>query len=203
MRGLLVDFGGVLTTNVFESFRAFCRDEGLDADAFLDLVRHDHETRAELRRLETGQLSEDEFGELLGRRLGVERTEGLVERLFARIAPDEEMVAAVRRARESGVRTGLVSNSMGSGRYDRDSFPELFDTVVISGEVGIHKPQPEIYSLAAERLEVPPPECVFVDDLRENCEGAEAVGMTAVLHRGAERTVPELERLLGVELRRA
>jgi putative hydrolase of the HAD superfamily len=203
VRGLLVDFGGVLTTNVFESFRAFCRDEGLDADAFLDLVRHDQETRAELRRLETGQLSEDEFGELLGRRLGVERTEGLVERLFARIAPDEEMVAAVRRARESGVRTGLVSNSMGSGRYDRDSFPELFDMVVISGEVGIHKPQPEIYNLAAERLEVPPAECVFVDDLRENCEGAEAVGMTAVLHRGAERTLPELERLLGVELRRA
>jgi putative hydrolase of the HAD superfamily len=203
VRGLLVDFGGVLTTNVFESFRAFCRDEGLDADAFLDLVRHDQQTRTELRQLETGQLSENEFGELLGQRLGVERTEGLVERLFARIAPDEEMVAAVRRARESGVRTGLVSNSMGSGRYDRDSFPELFDMVVISGEVGIHKPQPEIYNLAAERLEVPPAECVFVDDLRENCEGAEAVGMTAVLHRGAERTLPELERLLGVELRRA
>jgi putative hydrolase of the HAD superfamily len=46
-----------------------------------------------------------------------------------------------------------------------------------------------------------PAECVFVDDLRENCEGAEAVGMTAVLHRGAERTLPRLEELLGVELR--
>jgi putative hydrolase of the HAD superfamily len=201
VRALLVDFGGVLTTNVFESFRAFCRDEGLDADAFLDLVRNDEDTRAELRQLETGQLSEDEFGERLGRRLGVERSEGLVERLFARIAPDDEMVAAVRTARGSGVRTALVSNSMGSGRYDRDSFPELFDAVVISGEVGIHKPQPEIYSLAAQRLEVPPEECVFVDDLRENCQGAEAVGMTAVLHRGAERTLPELERLLDLELR--
>ena len=201
MRGLLVDFGGVLTTNVFESFRAFCRDEGLDPDAFLDLVRHDEETRTRLRQLETGQLSEEEFGAHLGQRMGVERTEGLVERLFARIAPDEEMVSAVRRAREAGVRTGLVSNSMGSGRYDRDSFPELFDTVVISGEVGIHKPQPEIYSLAADRLEMPPADCVFVDDLRVNCEGAEAVGMTAVLHRGAERTLPELERLLEVELR--
>jgi putative hydrolase of the HAD superfamily len=45
------------------------------------------------------------------------------------------------------------------------------------------------------------PQCVFVDDLRENCAGAEAVGMTAVLHRGADSTLPELERLLGVELR--
>jgi putative hydrolase of the HAD superfamily len=67
--------------------------------------------------------------------------------------------------------------------------------------VGLHKPEPEIFHLGAERLGVPPEECVFVDDLRENCEGAEAVGMTAVLHRGADRTVPELERLLGVELR--
>ena len=45
-----------------------------------------------------------------------------------------------------------------------------------------------------------PPDCVFVDDLRENCEGAEAVGMTAILHRGPAGTIPELERLLGVEL---
>jgi epoxide hydrolase-like predicted phosphatase len=201
VRGLLVDFGGVLTTNVFESFRAFCREEGLDADAFLDLVRHDQDTRTKLRELETGRLSEEDFGLHLGERLGVEHTEGLVERLFSRIAPDHEMVAAVRKARDAGVRTALVSNSMGSGRYDRDSFPELFDAVVISGEVGIHKPQPEIFRLAAERVELPPEECVFVDDLRENCEGAEAVGMTAVLHRGADSTLPELERLLGVRLR--
>jgi FMN phosphatase YigB (HAD superfamily) len=48
---------------------------------------------------------------------------------------------------------------------------------------------------------LPAADCVFVDDLRENCEGAEAVGMTAVLHRGADTTLPRLEELLGVELR--
>ncbi len=66
----------------------------------------------------------------------------------------------------------------------------------------MHKPQPEIYRLGAERARLAPEECVFVDDLRENCEGAEAVGMTTVLHRGAETTLPRLEELLGVELRR-
>lgn len=200
-RGLLVDFGGVLTTNVFESFRAFCRDEGLDPDAFLDLFRSNPEARRDLRRVETGEMDEHEFARRIGERLGVARTEGLVDRLFARISPDGKMVAAVKRAKAAGVRTGLVSNSMGSGRYDREAFPDLFDGVVISGEVGVHKPQPEIFRLGAERIGLPPEECVFVDDLRENCEGAEAVGMTAVLHRGAERTLPELERLLGVELR--
>jgi putative hydrolase of the HAD superfamily len=73
--------------------------------------------------------------------------------------------------------------------------------VVISGDEGMHKPEPAIYELGCERVGLAPVDCVFVDDLRENCEGAEAVGMTAVLHRGAKRTLPRLEELLGVELR--
>jgi putative hydrolase of the HAD superfamily len=64
--------------------------------------------------------------------------------------------------------------------------------------VGLHKPQPEIYLLAAERLGQDPERCVFVDDLRENCAGAEAVGMTSVLHRSAHETVARLSELLGI-----
>ena len=200
-RGLLVDFGGVLTSNVFESFRAFCRDEGLDSEAFLQIMRRDPEALKELRAVETGVLDEEDFARRLGARLGVAQTDGLVDRLFAHIEPDEEMLAAVMRARGAGIRTGLLSNSIGKGRYDRSAFPELFDGIVISGEVGLHKPQPEIFRLGAERIGLSPEDCVFVDDLHENCEAAEAVGMTAVLHRGADSTLPELERLLGVELR--
>jgi putative hydrolase of the HAD superfamily len=64
----------------------------------------------------------------------------------------------------------------------------------------MHKPQPEIYRLAADRLGVDPAECIFVDDLRENCEGAEAVGMTAIRHRSAPETIAELEELTGISL---
>jgi len=200
VNGLLVDFGGVLTTNVFDSFRAFCVDQGLDPDSIRGLFRGNPEALRLVRGLETGAVSEQEFGERFGALLGIENTEGLVDRMFSELAPDEAMLAALRSARAAGIRTGLISNSMGAGRYDRDKFPELFDGVVISGEVGLHKPQPEIFRLGCERVGREPEECVFVDDLRENCEGAEAVGMTAVLHRGAATTVPELERLLGVEL---
>jgi FMN phosphatase YigB (HAD superfamily) len=63
--------------------------------------------------------------------------------------------------------------------------------------VGLHKPQPEIYLLASKRLAVEPERCVFVDDLRENCAGAEAVGMTAILHRDVADTVARMEELLG------
>jgi putative hydrolase of the HAD superfamily len=201
MKGLLVDFGGVLTTNVFDSFRAFCLAEGLDPDRIKRLFKHDPRALELVRGLETGALSEDQFGERFGELLEIDNRAGLVDRMFGGIRPDERMIEALRRARQAGIRTGLISNSMGAGRYDRDTFPELFDGVVISGDVGMHKPQPEIFLLGAERAGVAPEQCVFVDDLRENCDGAEAVGMTAVLHRGAERTLPELERLLGVDLR--
>ena len=197
-RGLLVDFGGDLTTNVFDSFKAFCRAEGLPEDTIKETFRkRDGEGLALLRRLEKGELTADEFSPRFGAVIGVSNSDGLVERLFAGMGPDEAMIGAVRSARAAGVKTGLVSNSWGNGlSYDRQLLDELFDTVVISGDVGLHKPEPEIYLLAAGRIGIPPEECVFVDDLRENCAGAAAVGMAAILHRGAETTLPELEHLL-------
>jgi putative hydrolase of the HAD superfamily len=106
------------------------------------------------------------------------------------------MIGAVRAHKAAGHPTGLISNSWGRGIYDDDMIAELFDAVVISGEVGLHKPDPAIYLLACERLGVEPADAVFVDDLRENCDGAEAVGMAAVLHRDTADTLRELGRLL-------
>jgi epoxide hydrolase-like predicted phosphatase len=201
VRGLIVDFGGVLTTNVFDSFRAFGEAEGLDPQTVKRAFREDPEALGLLRQLERGDIEVDEFEPLFGARIGVTNTEGLVGRLFGGVGPDEAMLTAVRRAGEAGLCTGLISNSWGAGlSYDMSLLDELFEAVVISGDVGMHKPDPAIYMLGAERLGLRPEECVFVDDLRENCQGAEEVGMTAVLHRGADKTVPELERLLGVKL---
>jgi len=203
LTGLLVDYGGVLTTNVWDSFRDFCEAEGIDRDEVKRAFRDRPDAMALLRRLEAGELTEDEFAPLFGPIIGVrkDRTEGLVDRLFAGMQPEQAMIEALRRARAAGLKTGLISNSWGRGRYDRDSFGELFDGVVISGEVGLYKPQPEIFRLGAERVGLQPTDCVFVDDLRENCAGAEAVGMTAVLHRGAEESLARLEELLGISLR--
>jgi putative hydrolase of the HAD superfamily len=114
--------------------------------------------------------------------------------------PDERMVATVKELRAAGLRTGLISNSWSTAHYDRKMLEELFDTAVISAEVHMHKPQPEIYLLAAKRLEVDPAECIFVDDLKENCDGAEAVGMTAVRHRSAPETIARLTELTGIAL---
>ena len=196
----LFDFGGVLTTSVWDSFAAFCRNEGLDPDAIKNLFRTDPEALKDLRGLETGELSESDFEATFGKRLGLKNPDGLIDSMFVGMKPVPSMVDAVREIRASDLLTGLVSNSWSTAHYDRKLLEELFDAVVISAEVGLHKPQPEIYLLAAERLEVEPAACLFVDDLRENCEGAEAVGMTAIRHRTPQETIAKLEELTGVEL---
>lgn len=200
LRGLLVDWGGVMTTNVFASFRAFCAEEGLDADEVGQRFRSDPVSRELLVGLETGALAEPEFERRFAEVLGVGH-DGLIERLFAGGLPDEPMQTAVRRARAAGFRTGLISNSWGTSRYDRALLAELFDGVVISGEVGIRKPTAEIYTLGAEAIDLPPAACVFVDDLGFNLAPARDLGMTTVRHLDADTTIGELETLLGVSLR--
>jgi putative hydrolase of the HAD superfamily len=114
MKGLLVDFGGVLTTNVFASFRPFCRNEGIDPDRITALFRSNPMALAAVRALEKGELSEDDFGERFGELLELEpaRRAGMVDRMFGHIRLDDVMVEGLRRARAQGVRTALVSNSM-------------------------------------------------------------------------------------------
>ena len=198
--GLLVDFGGVLTTNIWESFDAFCAAEGLERGTVLQLFRADGEALALLRSLERGAVTDEQFEADFGELLGVP-PEGLIERLFAGLSPEQRMIDAVRSARDRGVRTGLISNSWGTGIYERAPL-RIFDATVISGDVGLHKPQPEIYRLGAERLGLEPADCVFVDDLRENIAGAEAVGMLGILHRDVEGSIAAMEEALEVELPR-
>jgi putative hydrolase of the HAD superfamily len=200
-RGLLVDWGGVMTTNVFASFRDFCEQEGLSPEAVGERFRHDAASRDLLIGLETGEIPEDEFEERFGAILGVASPAGMIGRLFAGGRSDEAMQGAVARARAAGVRTGLISNSWGTGRYDRILLARLFDGVVISGEEGMRKPDVRIYELGAERIGLAPRECVFVDDLEFNLAPARELGMATVHHVQSARTIAELERLLGVDLR--
>jgi putative hydrolase of the HAD superfamily len=201
IRGLLVDWGGVMTTNLLHSFSAFCEAEGLDPAALAQAFRGNREARDLLIGFEEGRIEETVFEAELGRLLGLATAEGVIDRLFAGAQPERAMVEAVRAARAaSGISTGLISNSWGTTRYPRELLAELFDGVVISGEVGIRKPAPRIYELGAEAIGLAPAECVFVDDLPFNLPPAEELGMATVHHTGPETTIPELERLLGLEL---
>ena len=203
-RGLLVDFGGVLTTNVFVAFGGFCTREGLEPDVVRRAFREDETARGLLEGLETGAIDEPAFERGFGAALGLpeDRIEGLIQRLWADLGPDEQMIEAVAAFRERGVRTGLISNSWGTAlKYERELMDRLFDGLVISHLEGIRKPDPRIYALGAERIGLPPEACVFVDDLPGNLKPARALGMATVVHRSAPETVAELEPLLGVAIR--
>jgi putative hydrolase of the HAD superfamily len=197
--GLLIDWGGVLTTNLFASFSAFCVQSEIDPLVLIESFRKNPECRELLIELEKGTIAEDAFEGRFAVMLGLEPN-GLIDGLFANVGPDEAMITAVRRAREAGVRTGLISNSWGTHRYPHELFEELFDGIVISGEEGMRKPSRRMYELGAERAGVAPAQCVYVDDLPFNLPPAEELGMATVHHTAAETTIPELERLLGVEL---
>jgi putative hydrolase of the HAD superfamily len=198
---LLVDWGGVLTTNLFSSFGAFCESEGIAPETLAVRFRGDAEFRSLLIAFEEGKIEEDAFEEGLAGMLGVEAAR-LIDRMFAHVGPDPAMLAAVGSARAAGIRTGLVSNSWGTRRYDRALLAELFDGVVISGEVGLRKPAPEMYRLGAERAGAAPEACVYVDDLPFNLPPAAELGMATVHHTETATTIAELERLLGIELSR-
>jgi epoxide hydrolase-like predicted phosphatase len=191
--GLIVDYGGVLTTDVFASFRAFCDAEGLPPETVRDRFRSDPEARDLLAGLETGELDAAEFEPRFAALLEVE-SERLIQRLFGAMAPDEAMLGGVRELRAGGTPTALLSNSWGDALgYDRTLLEELFDAWVISSEVGLRKPDPAVYELAAERLGLAPDACVFVDDLPGNLKPARALGMATVLHRGdAAATLAEV-----------
>jgi putative hydrolase of the HAD superfamily len=194
--GLIVDYGGVLTSDPFASFEAFCAAERLAPDTVRERLRDDPEARDLLKRLETGALAPVEFERGFAALLGVSHPR-LLQRMFGGMEPDAAMIDGVRALRRTGLGIGLLSNSIGdAATYDRELLGELFDAVVISSEVGLRKPDPAIYELAAERLGLPPAACVYVDDLPGNLKPAQALGMATVLHRDAGTTLAELDALL-------
>jgi epoxide hydrolase-like predicted phosphatase len=199
-KGLLIDWGGVLTTNLFASFHSYCLRAQIEPQTLLGRFKSDPAARELLIALETGGLEEESFELQFAALLEVEPA-GLIDGLFAGVAPDEAMLEAVRRAHRAGIRTALVSNSWGVHRYPHELFDELFDGVVISAEERIRKPSRRMYELGAERAGVPAEACVYVDDLPFNLTPAAELGMAVVHHTSAETTIPELERLLEVTLR--
>jgi putative hydrolase of the HAD superfamily len=111
---------------------------------------------------------------------------------------DEPLVDYVRLLRPR-LKTGILSNSADGARREEERryrFSELVDDVVYSHEVGLAKPDPAIFELACRRLDVQPPEVVFVDDVPDNVEAAARFGLQAVLHERTAHTIATIERLV-------
>jgi putative hydrolase of the HAD superfamily len=209
-RGLITDWGGVMTSPIADTVRAWLDYEGIDHDSYTAAIRpwllaaYDPAKDGNpIHALERGECTIGDFERLLAPMLvrrdgGQVLAEGLLTRMFAASLPCEPMYAAVHAARAAGLRTCLLSNSWGSEAYPRDVLADMYHAVVISAEVGMRKPEERIFRHAAELLGLAPSECVFIDDIEPNVQVAEALGMYGVLHIEPEVSVAQLAELFGL-----
>ncbi|MFJ4100663.1 HAD family hydrolase [Amycolatopsis japonica] len=107
----------------------------------------------------------------------------------------DELYAFLLSARERGIKTALLSNAPGASDEAKRSLGPFFDALVFSGEVGVAKPEREVYLLTAGLLDLPADRCAFVDDAARNVRAAVAAGMAGVHHTSVEETLTELSAL--------
>ena len=207
IRGVVSDFGGVLTSPLQEAFLRAQDGLGIPLEAYgaAMVAAMGRDGTNPLFALERGDITEAEFlermerglAETLGREVSLD---GFGQRLMGALEPNERLFAYFRGLRDRGLRLGLLTNNVREWEpYWRTMLPvdEVFEVVVDSGFVGMRKPEPGIYELLLERLGLPGEECVFLDDLEVNVEAARALGMQGIVYLDAEQAIAELDALLG------
>lgn len=193
---LILDFGGVLTSDLWESIRACARREGLADNALLDLIRHDDEVHQLYIGMERGEVSQNDFEKGLANAARIS-PDGLLARMCASLRPDDLMLNAVADLRSRGVRIGVLSNSWGTGYFNPYKGYELdkrADALIFSDQVGLRKPEPEIFLLILDLLGISGHESVFVDDIAANLIPAQELGMSVMHHVDSRETIVELQR---------
>lgn len=188
IRGLIFDFGGVITDMRWDVARQLEEAHGLERNALLRTLYDSDEWRA----VQIGEGDIEAWREASHRAL--EEAAGrplppLHQQWRESVRLIRENVELIRSLR-SQYRIAVLSNAdhtLEERIRDGLGIADLFDTVVCSAAVGMAKPDHRVYKLAAERLGLPPEECLFIDDHEGNVEAAREVGMAAVhfrVHRG-------------------
>ncbi|HEX5448134.1 MAG TPA: HAD-IA family hydrolase [Candidatus Saccharimonadales bacterium] len=112
-------------------------------------------------------------------------------------SPDDELVELIKTGLKPEYKIGMISNSSGAAiRQLLGKATDIFDDIVVSGQVNLYKPEPAIYELAARRLNVGPEQCVYIDDTLIRCDGARTAGMQAIVYKDFRQVKTELEAIL-------
>lgn len=195
IRGIIFDCFGVLYLDTSRHF-------------YEHHVKNYEELRPELSNLsraaDYGVLTQEELNKAVAELTGLDlpfvssHIQGVHKRNDALLAYAE----GLRKNYKVGMLSNISPGAMDSffSKSERDS---LFDAVVMSSEEHIAKPHPYIFTLAAERLGLSAGECVVIDDVEENCAGADAAGMKTILYESNAQTMKELEWILERENARA
>ncbi|ROQ68175.1 putative hydrolase of the HAD superfamily [Streptomyces sp. 840.1] len=200
------DFGGVLTPPLGHTMKTFCDSMGLDQVVLgraLATVTARYGTTDIMLPIDTPLVTEEEWlrevGDVLEAEHGVRlRLTTMADAWFDGRETNHAWLAQLRKIRERGAFVGMLSNMVPAWDpyWRRMIEPDgLWDDVLLSFEVGHRKPSPGMFELAARRAGVPPERCVLVDDLPQNCAGAEALGWQTVLFTDAESAGDRLASL--------
>jgi putative hydrolase of the HAD superfamily len=206
IEAVISDFGGVLTSPLLDSFVAFQDSSGISLEDLGTAMAAIAARRGSnpLFDLETGRMTEAAFlrelSEELTSRVGREvEMHGFGERYFEHLHPNERMIEYMGELHGRGYTMAICTNNVREWeRLWRAKLPvdEIFDVVVDSGFVGVRKPDPKIYELTLERVGVPAPAALLVDDIEVNCTAARELGMRAVWFRETEAAIAEVEAAL-------
>lgn len=211
IEAVIWDFGGVLTSSPFEAFARFETERGLPIDIIRRTNAANHFENA-WAKFERAEIDLDTFDELFAeesRALGAEvRGRDVLPLLSGSLRP--EMVNALKIVKQNH-KTGCITNNLpanaigsASGRtlYIAEVMA-LFDHVIESAKIGLRKPDPRIYQMMIEALDVDPKACVYLDDLGVNLKPAREMGMATIKVVSAEQAIAELEDATGLKLRGA
>ena len=188
IQGIIFDCYGVLVSGSLDYLRSLTPAD--KRQEFTDLARAS----------DNGFISRREYMEEAGRLIGKPPQE--IRRLInQQEVRNPEMLAYVKELRKS-YRTALLSN-VGRGSIERlftvEELDGLFDAVVLSSEVGMTKPSLEIYQHAAARLDMTPEECIMIDDIPFNVEGAQMAGMHGAVFTDIESCKREVAAIIKEE----
>lgn len=207
---VIFDFGGVITSSPFEAFNRMEAERGLPRDFVRRVNSANPDTNA-WAKFERAEISAADFdalfaaeAEAMGQSLD---GASVIACLSGDIRP--AMVAALDRLKADGFKLGCITNNVpsgkGAGMAGTDEKARAvaavmtrFDHIIESSKVGVRKPDPRIYRMMCEALDVQPAQCIYLDDLGINCKPAAALGMAAIKVTSGDQALDALAALLAL-----
>jgi len=203
LRGVIFDLGGVVLDSPLHAIARFENDRALPS-GFVNRLVVSSGPQGAWQRLERGEIDLETFYtdfDTEAARAGQELSaREMMERIRQWSQPRPVMLNAISRLRQEGLKVAALTNNWATADGRNENLEEHFHVFVESSKVGLRKPDPRIYRLTCERLEIEPTEAAFLDDIGANLKSARALGMLTIKVVEPESAVEELAQALGLDL---
>ncbi|WP_017671371.1 HAD-IA family hydrolase [Blastomonas sp. AAP53] len=206
---VIFDFGGVITSSPFEAFNRLEAERGWPRDCIRQINAANPDTNA-WARFERAEIDAAAFDSAFAEEAGALGLNISGSDVISCLAGDvrPRMVAALDALKAAGFTIGCITNNVRAGKgsamvFDDARVGEIaaimarFDHVIESSKAGVRKPDPRIYAMMCEVLNVAPSACIYLDDLGVNCKPAAAMGMAAIKVTSEAQALTDLRALLG------